>query len=90
LLRLYDYLASFRPIVSTAVAPALGHVPYVEIGRDAADLAALLRRSADGANVDRAARRAYIRTHTWRQRAEVFLTNLRSVLAGPRPAGNPG
>ena len=86
LLRLYDYLASDRPIVSTAIAPALEHRPHVEIGRDAAELAALLKRLVRRATVDRAARRAYIRTHTWERRAEQFLANLRSI----RAVGTPG
>lgn len=80
LLRLYDYLASDRPVVSTAVAPALDHRPHVEIGRDAGEIADLLRRLAAGGTVDRAARRAYLRHHTWERRAATFLANLRSVL----------
>jgi glycosyltransferase involved in cell wall biosynthesis len=82
LLRLYDYLASDRPIVSTAVAAALDHRPYVEVDRDAAGIAELLRRAAAGKiAVDREARRDYIRRHTWERRGELFLGNLRSVLA---------
>jgi hypothetical protein len=81
LLRLYDYLASDRPIVSTAVASALDHRPHVEVGRDAAEVTALLRRLAVEPAVDRVARRNYIREHTWERRAQTFLSNLRSVLA---------
>jgi glycosyltransferase involved in cell wall biosynthesis len=82
LLRLYDYLASDRPIASTPVAAALEHRPHVEVGQDATDFAALLRRLTTGNRVvDRAARRAYVRTHTWERRAELFLTNLRSAIA---------
>ncbi len=86
LLRLYDYLASDRPIASTGVAAALEHRPHVEIGQDAAGLATLIgRMSEEGYAVDRAARRQYVRLHTWGRRAETFLTNLRSVIAN-RPA----
>ena len=81
LLRLYDYLASDRPIVSTAIAPALEHRPHVEVGRDAGELATLLRRvTADSGTVDVVARRAYIHRHTWERRAEMFLANLRAAL----------
>jgi hypothetical protein len=83
LLRIYDYLASDRPIVSTAVAPALEHVPHVAVGRDVTELAALLRRPT--AVPDLAARRAHVRRHTWGRRAETFLANVRSVLTH-RPA----
>jgi hypothetical protein len=82
LLRLYDYLASDRPVVSTAVASALEHRPHVEVGRGAAELAGLLRRlSADPRPIDREGRQTYIWAHTWERRAEMFLTNLRSILS---------
>jgi glycosyltransferase involved in cell wall biosynthesis len=85
LLRLYDYLASDRPIVSTAVASALDHRPHVEVGGDAGELAALLRRAVSGDSpVDRVARPDYIRRHTWERRAELFLNNLRTVTAARR------
>lgn len=86
LLRLYDYLASDRPIVSTAVASALDHQPHVAVGRTAAELAVLLRRAAGARNSDdRAGRRSYARTHTWERRAETFLTSLRSALGRRSP-----
>jgi glycosyltransferase involved in cell wall biosynthesis len=82
-LRLYDYLASDRPVVSTAVASALDHRPFVEIGHDESEMTALIRRHAgpDRPPVECAARQSYLRQHTWERRAELFLTNLRSVLA---------
>jgi glycosyltransferase involved in cell wall biosynthesis len=81
LLRLYDYLASDRPIVSTAIASALEHKPHIEIGRDAGEMAVLLRRLSTASSVDRAARRAYIVKHTWTRRAELFLNRLRTIPA---------
>ena len=87
LLRLYDYLASDRPVVSTAVAAALEHRPHVDVGRDADELAARIRRytAPERLAVDRPARRDYLRQHTWERRAELFLSNLRSVLAPRKP-----
>jgi hypothetical protein len=81
-LRLYDYLASDRPIVSTNVAAAAEHHPHVAVGRNVAELAGLLRAAAvEGISAaDRAARRLYIRRQTWAHRANLFLTNLHSVL----------
>jgi hypothetical protein len=80
LLRLYDYLASDRPVVSTAVASALEHRPYVEVARTVAEFADSLRRAASGGLLaDLAARRTYIQTHTWERRAELFLTNLMAI-----------
>lgn len=79
LLRLYDYLASDRPVASTAVASALEHQPHVEIGRGATEMAELLRRKSAGQSVDRTARRAYILGHAWPGRAELFLNNLQAV-----------
>jgi glycosyltransferase involved in cell wall biosynthesis len=80
-LRLYEYLASDRPVVSTAIASALEHRPYVEVGRDAAEMASVIGRLAAEPAVDRMARRSYIREHTWNKRAETFLSNLQSVLS---------
>ena len=86
LLRLYDYLASDRPIVSTAVASALDHRPYIVVGQTVAELAALLRRAAAGQLVhDRIARKAYVRTHGWERRAEMFLSNVRIALGRQSP-----
>jgi glycosyltransferase involved in cell wall biosynthesis len=82
LLRLYDYLASDRPVASTAVACAREHRPHVEVGRGPDEMAALVRRLANGKRVvDRTVRREYVGRHTWTRRAELFLTNLRSVLS---------
>jgi Glycosyl transferases group 1 len=83
LLRLFDYLASDRPIVSTDIAPAREHRPHVEIGADAAELADLTHRCVAGGGVARIARRDYIRRHTWERRAETFLSNLRAALCRP-------
>jgi glycosyltransferase involved in cell wall biosynthesis len=82
LLRLYDYLASDRLIVSTAVAAALEHGRHVIVGRDAAEMAASLRAAVAGGTpaVDQVARREYVRHFTWKRRAEMFLANVHSVL----------
>jgi teichuronic acid biosynthesis glycosyltransferase TuaH len=86
-LRFYDYLASDRPVVSTAIASALQHGPHVKIGRDAGEIAGLLHTLSGPGRpaIDRSTRREYLGRHTWERRAETFLSNLRTVLAA-RPA----
>jgi hypothetical protein len=81
LLRLYDYMASDRPIVSTAVASAREHAQFVEIGQNAQEMVTLLRKFAHrGPADDLWARRTFIRQQTWERRAETFLSNVQTVM----------
>jgi glycosyltransferase involved in cell wall biosynthesis len=86
-LRLYDYLATDRPILSTAIREAFTHGPLVETFKTADEGVALLRRMLAGEiRVDKAARMAYLQNNTWEARAEYFLAAIKEVRAarGPR------
>ena len=73
-LRLFDYLATEKPILSTAIREAHEHVPFIEIGRDLDECVRVLRRmTAADYTVDLAARREYIRQNTWHARAQQLL-----------------
>jgi hypothetical protein len=73
-LRLFDYLATQRPILSTAVREASEHRPFVEIGHDADECAQLLRRMvAPDYSTDLQSRDKYIRENTWQARANQLL-----------------
>ncbi len=73
LLRLYDYLTTERPIVSTAIAEAFNHAPFVSIGRDKAEVRWLLAEAlALKVAPDLERRRNYIAANTWRARADEF------------------
>lgn len=76
-LRLYDYLATDKPILSTAIREAEMHRPHIEVGRSAEQCLAVLRRFISrGYEVDRAARRRYIEANTWQCRASALLRAL--------------
>jgi glycosyltransferase involved in cell wall biosynthesis len=79
-LRLYDYLTTPRPIISTAVREAREHLPHIHIAEDGRKAAKLARRILAGEfAVDVAARRKYIERHTWGVRAEELLGYLDRV-----------
>lgn len=73
LLRLYDYLTTDRPIVSTAIAEAFNHLPHIHIAKDKEEFRrllgeALLLKAAS----DLERRREYIAANTWHARAVDF------------------
>lgn len=73
-LRLFDYLATDRPILSTDIREAHEHVPFIEIGKDVPECAALLRKMlAAEYRTDLTARAEYIRKNTWHARAAQLL-----------------
>jgi len=72
-LRLYDYLTTDRPIVSTAIAEAFNHVPFVSIAKDKEEFGRLLREALTlKAAADLEQRREYIAGNTWHARAREF------------------
>jgi len=73
LLRLYDYLASDRPVISTPVAAAKSHGAEVLIGATANEITELiLDVRAHRYKVNREARRIYSDQHTWARRGLRF------------------
>ena len=80
-LRLYDYLSSDRPVVSTPVAEAYVHVPHLHVAQTPQDAAALVRRILTGGlPVDVEARRNYIQQQTWSIRAREFMEGLQEII----------
>ncbi len=73
-LRLYDYLTTDHPILSTPVREAEGHAPHVRVVRDA-DGAALSLRDLLGTEKAEAldSRREHISRNTWTVRAREYL-----------------
>jgi glycosyltransferase involved in cell wall biosynthesis len=81
-LRLYDYLATDKPVLSTAIREAFSHEGLVETFKTAAEAVELIRRvTSPGYRVDLAARSRYIRNNTWSARAQGFLRDLESLRA---------
>jgi hypothetical protein len=76
-LRLFDYLTTERPIVSTAIAEAFNHAPFVSIGKDKEDFGRLLGAALslkEAPNLE--ARREYIAANTWHSRAVELYTQV--------------
>jgi hypothetical protein len=77
LLRLYDYLATDKPILSTAISDAFEHKDFIEIGRDCEECIALLRRIfAPTYRLNLEDRHNYISQNTWENRAANFQAKL--------------
>ncbi len=73
-LRLYDYLATDKPIISTAINEAAMHRPHVLVARDVKEMAAMVEKIQHGGyQVDVASRRRYISENTWEKRAAKLL-----------------
>lgn len=73
-LRLYDYLTTDRPIVSTSIAEAFSHAPFVSIAKDREEFSRLLVDAlALRAAPDLERRRDYIAANTWQARADQLL-----------------
>ena len=72
-LRLFDYLTTDRPVVSTAIVEAFVHHPFIGI---ASDYNAFRRLLSDALQLDAAPdlvnRWNYVKQNTWRQRAKFF------------------
>ena len=86
-LRLYDYLCTDRPVLSTGIREALELRPHVTVGTTAADCLEALKSMLDGRYTpDLEARRAAMKGHTWSVRAaqleQVLADVKRGVKAG--------
>ena len=65
-LRLYDYLSTDKPILSTGIREAFSHEGQVATFKSADEAAALIRRMVKGEYpLDIPARSEYIRNNTW-------------------------
>jgi glycosyltransferase involved in cell wall biosynthesis len=81
-LRLYDYLATEKPILSSAVREAKEHEGHVVIGRELQECVVLLGEMLDGAKpVQREERRRYAELNTWERRAAVLWERVGDVCA---------
>ena len=73
-LRLFDYLATDRPIVSTAIAEAFNHLPFISIAKDKEGFCRMLVEALKlPAATDLVHRRDYISANTWQERSGRFL-----------------
>jgi glycosyltransferase involved in cell wall biosynthesis len=79
-LRLYDYLSTDKPILSTAVSEAFTHLPLIEIFKTPEEAVALLQKvTSPDHRVDMEARTNYLQHNTWDARADQLLTLLNQL-----------
>ncbi len=84
LLRLFDYLTTDRLIISTGIAEAFNHVPYIFVAKDNEDFFRLLGEALEMPSApDQEGRRNYIEANTWQARAEEFWRRIdREIVRG--------
>ena len=83
-LRLFDYLTTDRPIVSTAIAEAFNHVPLISIAKDKEEFRRLLGEALKlKVTPDLEHRRKYIAANAWQARAAEFCTRVADAAATP-------
>ena len=81
-LKLYEYLAAGRPVVSTVAAPNPDLQPFVRVAADGADFAAALADELDRDDEERRdRRRAAVAPLTWPRRADELLVLIRRAVA---------
>jgi len=84
-LRLYDYLTTERPIISTPIREAYEHLPHIHIAKTANEAAVLARRILAGElPVDAVSRKHYIAAQTWAARARQLLVELLQIPKLPK------
>jgi hypothetical protein len=89
-LRLYDYLTTDRPIISTAVREAYEHQPHVLIAPEAPQAIELIREILNGGRKpDLESRRQYLRNHSWDVRAREFLAELTPIIEAKKRGHSP-
>jgi glycosyltransferase involved in cell wall biosynthesis len=80
-LKLYEYLAAGRPVVSTVASPNPRLAPHVRVARGAAAMADALREEIDGDSpAKREARRGAVAGDTWDARAATVIETLERLL----------
>lgn len=79
-LKLYEYCALGRPVVTTVEFQAEGPPPPAVVAPDAARFAAAVEAAAHGDSPQHQRDRVdFARRHTWEQRAEAFVAAVRSL-----------
>lgn len=80
-IKIYEYLAAGRPIVSTPVKGIMGLRDFIDIAEVAEDFYSIIKKALAGeGKSDAASRRAEAQKHTWSQRAESIDAIIRSHL----------
>jgi len=72
-LRLFDYLTTDRPVLSTGVTEAFNHQPHIKVALDHDDFSRILDETLKGGfPVDTCSRWKYVSKQTWEARVKQF------------------
>ncbi|MCY2974579.1 MAG: hypothetical protein NTW52_07915 [Planctomycetota bacterium] len=79
-LRLFDFLTTQKPIISTNIVEAHEHTPHVFIANNALEMSKFLQQVANGEYfIDTTARRQYIAQNTWEFRANTLINQIEII-----------
>lgn len=81
-LKVYEYLACFKPVVATALEQ-LADMPYVFLSRDANEFLQNVERATQQ-KIDESALAAYLQEQTWAKRTDALLDALNALPAQSR------
>ena len=82
--KIYEYLALGKPVVSTPFADPESFDKFVQVGRTSEEIVELLREAAGAAEQGSAERVAFARRNSWEARAAAYLDFLNSPHHTPR------
>ncbi|HEY3363467.1 MAG TPA: glycosyltransferase [Symbiobacteriaceae bacterium] len=87
--KLYEYLASGKPVVASAL-PRAAAIPGVRVARTAAEFIAAIAEALQEGAAEAPARIAFARANTWDHRAQAALAAIHERLAGQATGQGPG
>ncbi len=70
--KIYEYLALGKPVVSTPVADVDSFGACIRVGRTPGEIVAHIRAALEDAHASAEARRSFARANSWRARAEAY------------------
>ena len=77
-LKLYEYLACYKPVVATHM-PQLAHAPYTRVASNATECIDAIEH-ARTESIDTSVIDSFLAQHTWSQRAETFLELMQTLI----------
>ena len=79
--KIYEYMATGKPIVTTSVPPAAAFSDVLYIADDKAEFAALLRKALDEDDQDKRIKRTQIADeNSWARRVDCILNKVRELI----------
>jgi len=77
--KIYEYMALGKPVVSTPVADIESFGDHIRVGRDASEIGELLRAALDDGEDEAAARAGFAEMNSWDARAAEYVSFIESL-----------